>query len=93
MLNEFGNNTRLGSMVDLLEAGLLEGPEEVQQGQVQGPASGTCWPCATGQAGVAGWKQLVATSCPQIRSVHLQQQRSTMPWVAFARVQPAGPGQ
>lgn len=71
MLSEFGNNTKLGSMVDLLEAGLLERPEEVQQGQVQGPASGTCWPSATGKVGVARWKQLVATSCPQIRRVHL----------------------
>ena len=93
MLSKFGNSTRLGSMVDLLEAGLLEGSEEVQQGQAQGPASGTCWSFAIGQAGVASWKQLVAISCLQIRSVHLQQRRSTVPWVAFARVQPAGPGQ
>lgn len=78
-LSEFGNNSRVGSVVGLLEVGLLERPEEVQQGQVQGPASGTRWPCATGQAGVASWKQLVATSCPRIGSVHLQQQSSTMP--------------
>lgn len=79
-------------MVDLPETGLLEGPEEVQQGQAQGPAPGTCWSSATGQAGVAIWKQLVATNCPHIRSVQLQQRGSTMLWVAFARVQPAGPG-
>lgn len=72
MLSEFENKTRLWSTVDL-----LEGPEEVQQGQVHGPVSGTCWPCAIGQDGVVGWRQLVATSCPQNRSVHLQQGRST----------------
>jgi len=78
MLSEFGNKARSGSTVDLLEAGLLEGPEKVQQGQVQDPASGTCWPCATGQPGVANWEQLVATSFLQIRSVHLQQRSSTI---------------
>lgn len=38
-LSEFGTATGLGSLVDLLEAELLERPEEVQQGQVQGPTS------------------------------------------------------